>query len=73
MMVLSCTFWPISTMPQYLQTVARALPLTYFADGLRNSMVSADFSATFTDLVVVAVFAVALMLLGARFTQWTES
>lgn len=73
MMVLSGTFWPISTMPQYLQTVARALPLTYFADGLRNSMVSADFSAAFTDLVVVAVFAMALMLLGARFTQWTES
>jgi ABC-2 type transport system permease protein len=73
MMLLSGTFWSISSMPSYLQTVARALPLTYFADGLRNSMVSADFSAAFTDLVVVAVLAVALTLVGARFTQWKES
>ena len=73
MMLLSGTFWPISSMPSSLQTVAQALPLTYFADGLRNSMVSADFSAAFTDLVVVAVFAAVLILLGARFTQWKES
>jgi ABC-2 type transport system permease protein len=73
MMLLSGTFWPISSMPSYLQTVANALPLTYFADGLRNPMVSADFSAAFTDLVVVAVFAMALIMLGARFTRWKES
>lgn len=73
MMVLSGTFWPVSSMPSYLQTVARALPLTYFADGLRDSMVSSDFSAASTDLVVVAAFATVLILLGARFTQWKES
>ena len=72
MMLLSGTFWPVGSMPSYLQTVARALPLTYFADGLRNSMVSADFSAAFTDLVVVAISAVVLMLLSARLTQWKE-
>ncbi len=69
MMLLSGTFWPISSMPSYLQTVARVLPLTYFADGLRNPMVS----AAFTDLAVVAVFALALVLLGARSTHWRES
>ncbi len=73
MMLLSGTFWTISSMPSYLQTVARALPLTYFADGLRNSMVSADFSVAFTDLVVVAVFALVLVLFGAEFTEWKES
>lgn len=73
MMLLSGTFWPISSMPSYLQTVARALPLTYFADGLRNSMVSTGFSVAFTDLVVVAVFAFVLVLLGARLTKWKES
>ena len=73
MMLLSGTFWPISSMPSYLQTVANALPLTYFADGLRSPMVSADFSAAFTDLVIVAVFAMVLIMLGARFTQWKES
>lgn len=73
MMLLSGTFWPISSMPSYLQTVANALPLTYFADGLRNPMVSADFSAAFTDLAVVTIFAIVLTMLGARFTQWKES
>jgi ABC-2 type transport system permease protein len=72
MMLLSGIFWPISSMPSYLQTAAKALPLTYFADGLRNSMVSADFAAS-TDVVVVAAFAVVLIMLGARFTQWKES
>lgn len=73
MMLLSGTFWPISSMPSSLQTVARALPLTYFADGLRNSMVSATFPSALTDLLVVAVCAIVLMLLGARLTQWKES
>jgi ABC-2 type transport system permease protein len=73
MMLLSGTFWPINSMPSYLQTVARALPLTYFADGLRNSMVSADISSAFTDLVIVAAFALVLVLLGAKLTQWKES
>jgi ABC-2 type transport system permease protein len=73
MMLLSGTFWPISSMPSALQTVAQALPLTYFADGLRNSMVSANFSAAFTDTIVVAIFAAVLMLLSVRFTQWKES
>lgn len=73
MVLLSGIFWPISSMPSYLQVIAKALPLTYFADGLRNSMVPADFSVVFTDLAVVAVFAVVLMVLGARFTRWKES
>ena len=73
MMLLSGTFWPISSMPSSLQTVAQALPLTYFAEGLRNSMVSTDFSAAFADLLVVAVFAIVLIILGARLTQWKES
>jgi ABC-2 type transport system permease protein len=73
MMLLSGTFWPISSMPSSLQTVAQALPLTYFADGLRNSMVYADFTAASIDLLVVAVFAIVLILLGAKLTQWKES
>lgn len=73
MMLLSGTFWPISFMPSYIQAVAQALPLTYFVDGLRNSMVASDFSVAFTDLVVVGVFAMVLILLGAEFTHWKES
>ena len=39
MMFLSGIFFPIETMPEWLQPVSNILPLTYFADGLRDSMV----------------------------------
>jgi ABC-2 type transport system permease protein len=73
MMLLSGIFWPTSALPATLQTVSEALPLTYFAGGLRDSMVYADFSGAFVDLVVIGVSALILILLGAKFTRWTES
>lgn len=39
MMFLSGIFFPIETMPDWLQPVSNVLPLTYFAEGLRDSMV----------------------------------
>lgn len=39
MMFLSGVFFPIETMPEWLQPVSNILPLTYFAEGLRDSMV----------------------------------
>lgn len=39
MMFLSGIFFPVETMPEWLQPVSNILPLTYFADGLRDSMV----------------------------------
>lgn len=39
MMFLSGIFFPIETMPEWIQPVSNILPLTYFADGLRDGMV----------------------------------
>ncbi|HZC33605.1 MAG TPA: ABC transporter permease, partial [Candidatus Bathyarchaeia archaeon] len=39
LMFLSGTFFPIDAMPDALRTVARALPLTYLGDALRQVMV----------------------------------
>ena len=39
MMFLAGTFFPISSMPQYLQTFAHVLPLFYVTEGLNNVMV----------------------------------
>jgi ABC-2 type transport system permease protein len=72
MMLLSGTFWSISAMPVYLQTLAWALPLTYFADGLRSSMVYGASLSALTDLAVVAAFALVLVLIGSRLTRWSE-
>ncbi len=72
MMFLSGTFWPVSIMPSFLQAAARALPLTYFSDGLRNSMVVGNSSAALSNLGVTAVLAVVFILVGARATRWKE-
>ena len=39
MMFLSGAFFQIDQMPQFLQVVARLIPLTYLADALRQVMV----------------------------------
>ena len=39
MMFLSGIFFPIETMPEWIQPISNILPLTYFAEGLRDSMV----------------------------------
>lgn len=41
MMFLSGVFFPVETMPTWLQPVATVLPLTYFVEGLREGMVYA--------------------------------
>lgn len=39
MMFLSGIFFPVESMPEWLQPVSQVLPLTYFVDGLRDGMV----------------------------------
>lgn len=39
MMFLSGVFFPVETMPDWIQPISAILPLTYFTDGLRDSMV----------------------------------
>ena len=51
MMFLSGTFFPIEQMPDFLQTIARLIPLTYLADALRQVMVG---GAPFAPLWVCA-------------------
>ncbi len=72
MMFLSGTYWPVDIMPSFLQSFARVLPLTYFSDGLRDSMILGNYSAALTNMLVVGALAVAFVLLGARVTVWKE-
>lgn len=39
MMFLSGIFFPIEMMPEWIRPISNLLPLTYFADGLRDSMI----------------------------------
>jgi ABC-2 type transport system permease protein len=72
MMFLSGTYFPLEVMPTYLQTVAKALPLTYFSEGLKASMITKFTDGIYFNMAIVAILAVAFLIIGALITRWKE-
>jgi ABC-2 type transport system permease protein len=72
MMFLSGTFFPVDTMPAYLQTVAHVLPLFYIIDGLNNVMIYGNIRPAIVDLAVLLVISVIIFVLAVRFFKWRE-
>jgi len=72
MMFLAGTFFPISIMPQYLQSIAHVLPLYYIIDGLNAVMVYANYTQASIDLSVVAVITIVLFTAAAKVFKWRE-
>jgi ABC-2 type transport system permease protein len=71
LMFLSGTFFPIDAMPDALKTVARALPLTYLGDGLRQVMVDGTpFAPLWVCFAFLAVWLVVCFGIAARFFKW---
>ena len=72
MMFLSGTFFPVATMPAYLQGVAHVLPLFYVIDGLNNIMIYSNYPSALYDLAVMVVVGVAIFGLAVKFFKWRE-
>lgn len=72
MMFLSGTFFPVQSMPQYLQNFAHILPLFYVIDGLNNVMVYGNYGPAFVDLGVLVVISLVFFALAVRFFKWRE-
>lgn len=72
MMFLSGTFFPIATMPMYLQTFAHVLPLFYIVEGLNNVMVYGNIMGALFDIAVVTVITVIVFVAAARLFKWRE-
>lgn len=72
MMFLSGTFFPVSTMPVYLQNIAHVLPLYYVIAGLNNVMIYGNYGAALTDIAVLAVISAVVFVLAVRFFKWRE-
>jgi len=71
LMFLSGTFFPIDAMPDALRTVARALPLTYLSDGLRQVMVDGTpFSPLWVCFAVLIAWLVVCFGIAARYFKW---
>jgi ABC-2 type transport system permease protein len=72
MMFLAGTFFPISSMPAYLQTFAHVLPLFYITEGLNNVMVYGNTTGALIDIAVVAVITLVIFVLAVKLFKWRE-
>ena len=72
MMFLSGAYWPVEFMPDYMQSIARVLPLTYFSEGLRSAMIYKYTEGIITNTIIVSVLAAAFILIGSLVTRWKE-
>jgi ABC-2 type transport system permease protein len=72
MMFLSGTFFPVNSMPVWLQGVAHVLPLFYVIDGLNNVMVYGNISAALVDMAVLLVVVAVFFAAAVTFFKWRE-
>jgi len=72
MMFLSGAFIPIENFPDYLQTVARLLPLYYFHQGLREIIILQNPSDAFPAYLVLGIFALFFIVLAIKTTRWKD-
>jgi len=72
MMFLSGTFFPVSSMPTYLQAVAHVLPLYYVIDGLNDVMIYGNYAPAYVDLGILLVISVVIFGLAVRLFRWRE-
>jgi ABC-type multidrug transport system, permease component len=71
MMFLSGAFFQIDQMPQFLQVIARLIPLTYLADALRQVMVGgAAFAPLWVCAAVLMGWLVVCFGIASRKFQW---
>jgi ABC-2 type transport system permease protein len=72
MMFLAGTFFPISIMPEYLQSIARVLPLYYVTEGLNNVMVYKNITNALVDVAVLGVITLVIFMLAVKLFKWRE-
>ncbi|MDQ0112392.1 ABC transporter permease [Paenibacillus harenae] len=69
MMFLSGVFFPLESLPGWLQPVTQALPLTYFVDGMRDGLIYAESitnGAFWLGMSIMALWGVVSFLVGAQ-------
>jgi ABC-2 type transport system permease protein len=71
MLFLSGVFFPLDRSPVWLQDMAKALPLTYLADGLRQVMVyGASLASLWGDLLALVLTTGVGIALAVCFFRW---
>ena len=71
MLFLSGVFFPVDTVPSWLQPILKILPLAYLVDALRQLMtLGRGLPAITTDLAVLAATFAVGILFAVRFFRW---
>ncbi|MFD2212632.1 ABC transporter permease [Metabacillus endolithicus] len=68
MMFLSGVFFPIETMPEWIRPISNILPLTYFVEGLRESMVyeTSLFTASiWAGIAIMVIWGIVTFVIGS--------
>jgi ABC-2 type transport system permease protein len=72
MMFLAGTFFAVESMPSIIQIIARALPLYYVNEGLRNAMIYMNQTEALINGGIVLIFAAIFFIAGVVLTKWKE-
>ena len=70
---LSGSMFPLTNFPQWLRLVARGNPLTYGVDGLRAALLGRSELPLSLNMLILAAFAVAAVIIGAWSFEKSES
>ena len=74
MLFLSGVFFPVGSMPDWLQPVISVLPLKYLVDALRQPMMYGHgIEAVWFDLLVLLAVFVVAMAFAIRFFKWDST
>ena len=72
-LVMSGVFFPLETLPEYIQPIAKILPLTLVADAMRS--IASDgltLFQTYLDLVGIGIWAIVGTLVSTKLFVWKE-
>ena len=72
-LVMSGVFFPLETLPEYIQPIAKVLPLTLVADAMRS--IASDgltLFQTYLDLVGIGIWLVIGTLVSTKLFVWKE-
>lgn len=69
MMFLSGVFFPLESLPEWLQPVPKMLPLTYFVDGMRDGLIYANgitSSSFWIGMGIMGIWGIVCFLVGSQ-------
>ncbi|MEU2109313.1 ABC transporter permease [Streptomyces sp. NPDC019507] len=72
MAFLSGSFLPLDMMPDWMQTLSRALPLRYLNDGVSGALTGGSTGGVLLDCGVLAGFALVLGAVALRTFRWSD-